>query len=143
MPVTHVPVSIPDAATYTVKADNSGLRHYLPNLTADIVISLPAPKAGLWFEFVYAGVAADAQDWQINTGSDTYYYLGGVAYNLTNAGDTEDEVVSVMPDGNSNSKLNVLTPEGGTRVRVECANGTNWIVSGTVIADGPPTFADQ
>ena len=143
MPVTYVPVTIADAATYTVKSQDSGLRHYIPNLTADIVISLPSPKAGLWFEFIYAGAAADAQDWQINTGSDTNYFKGGVVYNLTNAGDTEDEVVSVMSDGNSNSKLNVLTPEGGTRVMVESADGVTWNVSGTVIADGPPTFADQ
>ena len=45
MPVTHVAVSVPDAATYTVKADNSGLVHYMPDLSADITITLPTPKA--------------------------------------------------------------------------------------------------
>lgn len=143
MPVTYVPVTIPDAATYTLLADNAGLVHFIPDLTADIVISTPTPRAGLWYEFVYTGAAADAQDWQINTGSNTNFFKGGVAYNLTNAGDAEDEVVSVMSDGNSNSKLNVFTPEGGTRVRIMCADGVTWNVSGTVIADGPPTFADQ
>jgi hypothetical protein len=143
MPVTHVPVSVTDAATYTLLADNSGLVHYMPNLTADIVITPPTPRAGLWYEFVYAGAAADAQDWQINTGSDTNYFKGGVIYNLTSAGDTEDEVVSVMSDGNSNSKFNVITPAGGTRIRMECTDGTTWTLSGTVVSEDPPTFADQ
>jgi len=138
MPVTHVPVTIPDAATYTVDADDAGLIHYLPNLTADIVITLPAPKAGLWFEFAYAGVAADAQDWQINTGSNTNYYLGGVLHV-----DDAPAADSIGPDGNSNSKLNVLVPEPGTKVRVESANGVNWVVSGIVVALSAPTFADQ
>lgn len=138
MPVTHVPVTIPDAATYTVDPDDAGLIHYLPNLTADIVITLPTPKAGLWFEFAYAGVAADAQDWQITTGSNTNFYLGGVLHV-----DDAPAADSIGPDGDSNSKLNVLVPEPGTKVRVECTNGVNWVVSGTVVALSPPTFADQ
>ena len=49
MPVTHVPVSVTDAATYTLLADNSGLVHYMPNLTADIVITPPTPRACLLY----------------------------------------------------------------------------------------------
>ena len=51
MPVTHVAVAIPDAATYTVLASNSGLVHYVPDLTATCTITPPTPKAGLWFDF--------------------------------------------------------------------------------------------
>lgn len=138
MPATHVPVTIPDAATYTVKATNSGVVHYLPDLTADCAITLPTPKAGLSFEFVYAGVAADAQDWNFTTGSDTNYFLGGLLYV-----DDAPAADSVSPDGNSNSKMNVLVPEPGTRVRIECHDGTHWVVSGVVAAASAPTFADQ
>jgi hypothetical protein len=138
MPITHVPVSVPDAATYTVKARDTGLTHYIPNLTADCAITLPAPKAGLWFEFVYSGVAADAQDWNFTTGSDTNFFLGGLLYVDDNP--TAD---SIGPDGNSNSKMNILVPEPGTRIRVECTNDVNWVVSGVVAAASAPTFADQ
>lgn len=139
MPATHIPVSIADAATYTVKANNSGITHYLPDLTADIVITLPTPQAGLWFEFAYSGVAADAQDWQLNTGSNTNYFIGGVMH-----ADADGNLVDpIAPDGNSNSRLNVLVPDVGTRVRVECANGTLWIVSGYILSATAPTFADQ
>jgi hypothetical protein len=139
MPITYVPVSVPDAATYTVRAENSGLTHYIPNLTADITITLPAPKAGLWFEFAYSGVAADAQDWIINTGSDTNYFDGGLQF-IDN--DT-DVVAPIAGDGNSNSKLTVLTPDVGTRIRVESRNGTLWTLSGFVGSATIPSFADQ
>jgi hypothetical protein len=138
MPITHVPVSVPDAATYTVNARDTGLTHYIPNLTADCAITLPAPKAGLWFEFVYSGVAADAQDWNFTTGSNTNFFLGGLLYVDDNP--TAD---SIGPDGNSNSKMNILVPEPGTRIRVECTNDVNWVVSGVVAAASAPTFADQ
>ena len=139
MPVTHVPISVTDATTYSVKATDSGLVHYVPNLTSSCTITLPSPKAGMWFEFVYAGVAADAQNFVISTGSDTNYFIGGVQF-IDN--DT-DVVAPVQPDGNSNSKLTVVTPDVGTRIRVESANGTLWILSGFVGSATVPTFADQ
>ena len=108
-------VAIPDAATYTLLAANSGKTHVLPNLTADIVITLPAEASGLEYTFIYKGVAADAQDWQFDSGSNTNYFLGGILVFDTAAG---DEVGFFAPDGNSNSKFNVLTPDVGTRVHL-------------------------
>jgi len=139
MPVTHVPVSISDATTYTVLAENSGLTHYVPNLTSSITITLPTPKAGLWFEFAYSGVAADAQNWVINTGSDTNYFDGGLQF----CDNDTDVLAPIAGDGNSNSKLTVVTPDVGTRVRVESRNGTLWTLSGFVGSATIPSFADQ
>ena len=140
MPVTHVPVTIADAATYTVLAQNTGSRHYIPDLTATCTITLPAPKAGLWFEFLYKGVAADAQDWVITTGSDTNYYIGGLTHL-----DTDGNLVdSIAGDGNSNSKLTVVKPDVGTRILVECeAGGILWTLSGYANSVTVPSFADQ
>lgn len=139
MPATLVPVSIPDAATYTVLARNSGLVHYLPDLTSTCTITLPSPKAGLWFVFSYSGVAADAQNWVIDTGSDTNYFDGG----LTFIDHDSDVVAPIAGDGNSNSKLTVVTPTVGTQVRVESRNGTLWTLSGHVNSATIPSFADQ
>jgi hypothetical protein len=110
------PIAIPDAATYTVKTYNSGIPHMLPNLTADIVITLPTPKVGLNYEFWYAGAAADAQDWLIDTTSNTYFF----------------------------KKLTVLTPASGTVVKLYC-DGTNWYVNGHVVSASASAaaFADQ
>lgn len=139
MPVTHVPVSIADAATYTVLDENSGLTHYVPDLSQGITITLPTPKAGLWFEFAYSGVAADASNWVIDTGSNTNYFDGGLQF-IDN--DT-DVVAPIAGDGNSNSKLTVVTPDVGTRIRVESRNGTLWTLSGFVGSATIPSFADQ
>ena len=139
MPVTHVPVVIGDVTAYTVLADNSGLFHYVPDLSSNCTITLPTPKAGMWFEFVYSGDAADAQNFIIDTGSDTYYFKGGLTF-LDQDGDA---IAPIDGDGNSNSKLTVVTPEPGTRIRVECANGTNWFLSGHVLSATTPSFADQ
>lgn len=139
MPVTHVPVTIPDATTYTVLADNAGVVHYFPNFSSSCTATLPSPKAGMWFEFAYNGVAADAQNFVISTGSDTNYFIGGVQF-IDN--DT-DVVAPVQPDGNSNSKLTIVTPDVGTRIRIESANGTTWNLSGFVGSATVPSFADQ
>lgn len=133
-------VSVTDAATYTVLSANSGKVHIMPDLTADCVITLPTAAAGLYYEFWYQGVVADAQDWQFDTGSDTNFYLGGLV-ELDASGNT---VVAEAPDGDSNSIMNVLTPGVGTIVKMYC-DGTNWILSGTVQSDTADavTWADQ
>jgi hypothetical protein len=143
MPVTHVPVVLGDVTAYTVKADNAGLIHYIPDITSDVTITPPSPKAGMWFEFAYTGTAADTADWIINTGTNATYFVGGVLYGLTSAGDTEDEIVAVDSDNNSNSKFTILTPEAGTKVRIESPDGVTWYVSGVVVSADPPTFGDQ
>ena len=143
MPVAHVPVSVTNATTYSVNADNAGLTHYVPNMTGNCTITLPTPKAGLWFEFVYAGVAADAQNFIIAAGSDTYFAVGGVVHHDSDADAVGDDVVAVYPNGSTNSKLTVTTPGAGTRVRVESANGTNWTFSGQVVSATAPAFANN
>jgi hypothetical protein len=142
MPVTHFPITISDTTAYTVDPDNAGLVHYLPDLTASITITLPTPQTGLWFEFAYTGAAADAQNWIISTGSATNYYKGGVIHLDSDAGAASDELVPVRSNGSSNAKFTVVTPDVGTRVRIECADGTHWNVLGYVVSTSAPTMGD-
>lgn len=135
-------VSVTDAAAYTVLAADSGKPHVVPDLTADCTITLPTPAAGLEIEFIYGGVAADAQDWIIDTGADVNFFLGGLAHLDSDAGLGGDEVVPIAGNGSSNSVLTVLTPDVGTRVRMIC-DGTNWILEGQVVSATVPAFADQ
>jgi hypothetical protein len=134
---TYVAKMVDDAATYTVSTRDSGRLHIMPDLTADCAITLPSPAAGLVFEFVYGGNAIDAQDWNFTTGSDTNYIMGGVLHV-----DDAPAANSIIGDGNSNSKFNVLVPEGGTAVKFY-SDGTLWYISGVVVAASAPTFADQ
>lgn len=139
MAVTHVGVAIPDAATYTVLADNSGVTHWFPDFTATCTATLPTPRAGLWFEFAYAGVAADAQNFVISSGSNTNYFKGGLQF----IDNDSDVVAPIAGNGSSNSKLTLVTPDVGTRVRVECVDGTRWHLCGHVGSATIPTFGDQ
>ncbi len=145
MPVTHVGVNVPDATPYAVKAQNSGLTHWMPDLTSDTTITLPTPKAGLKFRFAYNGAAADAQDWLIDSGSNTYFFKGGLMQFVTAGGAGSDEIAPFRSDGNSNSKITVLTPDVGTWIEVDCVDGTTWNVSGHVLSNTATAivFADQ
>lgn len=135
-------VQIPDAATYTVLAKNTGKTHVLPDLSQDIVISLPAEQVGLEYAFVYGGVAADVSDWQFNASANANFFLGGLAHLDTGAGSAGDEVVPIAGNGSSNSQLDVVVPNVGTRVCMVC-DGTNWFLSGAVVGETVPNFADQ
>jgi len=137
-------VAFPDATAYTNFAANSGKVHIMPNLTGDCTILVTNAVAGMSYEFVYAGGAADAQDWIITTGADANYFVGGVTQ-IDVEGVGTNKVTQYYSDGDSNSQLTIYTPEAGTVVRIWCQNGTNWYVSGTVYSDTDTgaAFADQ
>jgi hypothetical protein len=137
--IVATPVALADAnATMTAATNGGGVINIVPNGTQDNTYTLPAPVAGQSFTFVYGGGAADATDFIINTGSNTNYFIGGVAFH-----DTDDGAASVVfSDGNSNSKLQVNVP-AAAQITVIAKNATNWQVFGTVVGATAPTFADQ
>lgn len=134
-------VSVTDANT-TILAANSGKPHLVANVSADRTFTLPTPEAGLDFEFIATVGAADGHDWIITTGSDTNYFVGAITHLDTDAVAAGIEVVSVAPDGDSNSKLQINLPAGGTVVRF-VSTGTLWVVSGFAVSVTAPAFADQ
>lgn len=134
-------VAVADA-NYTVLAANSGKPHLVANVSADRTFSLPTPADGLEFEFIAQVGAADGHDWIFDTGSDTNYFLGGVVHIDTDALTGAAEVAVVAPDLDSNSKLQVNLPAGGTRIKFIC-DGTLWTVSGLAVSTTAPAFANQ
>jgi hypothetical protein len=136
-------VVIGDVTAYTNLAANSGKVHLVPDLTADCTITLPAEAENLNYTYVYVGGAADAQHWTIDTGNDANYFIGGLAQ--SDADGTNSIVQSIYSDGNSNSKVGVLSPAAGTVVNLYCEDGTNWYVWGHVFSatDTGITFSDQ
>lgn len=129
-------------ANYTVLQANNGKTHIVPDVSADRTITLPSVQDGLYYRFVSKDVGADSHDWIFDTGSDTNFFLGGVTHLDADAGSAGDEIVPVDPDGDSNSKLQINAPNGGTVVEMYC-DGTNWIVWGMVVSATAPAFADQ
>ena len=141
--IRNNPVVVTDEATYTLLVKNTGKMHVVPDMTQNSTIAFPAEKAGLVYEFIYGGAADDAHDHTFDTGSDTNFFYGGVGFADTDAGDAADEInAGIYADGNSNSKLTISNISIGTRVMFLC-DGTNWYVSGVVLSDTAPGFADQ
>tara|TARA_R110000824_G_scaffold197409_2_gene380820 strand:- start:1145 stop:1645 length:501 start_codon:yes stop_codon:yes gene_type:complete len=111
-------------------------------LAANAEIALPSAANGLYFRFVYAGNAADAQNFEIDTGADANFFIGGVVqHDPDNAG---DDTVLFHPNGSSNSTCTIITPDSGTEIEVWC-DGTNWFISGRAITatDTGVEFNDQ
>lgn len=134
-------VTLSDAATYTVLAENSGKTHVIPELTASCTIDLPAAADGLEYVFIMGGIATEAQNWIFDTQSAAAYYVGGLQFLDSDEPGAGATLVPVYPDGNSNDIMTIITPQAGTRVHVVC-NGTTWIVNGVVFSATAPTFAD-
>lgn len=135
-------VNVTNAASYAVLAADSGKVHICPDFTATCTIALPAVASGLEYTFISKAVAADAQDWKIQSASATNFFLGGVAFADTDAGAAGDEIhAGIWSNGSSNDFLNIVTPGAGTRIHVIC-DGTNWIVNGVVFSATVPAFAD-
>ena len=137
--IVATPVALADGnATMTAATNGGGVINIVPNGTQDNTYTLPAPVAGQSFTFVYGGGAADATDFIINTGSNTNFFIGGVAFH-----DTDDGAASVVfSDGNSNSKIQVNVP-AAAQITVIAKDGTNWQIFGTVVGATAPAFADQ
>lgn len=131
-------VQIPDAATYTVLATNSGKVHFFPDFTASCTATLPAAASGLRYTFVYKGAAADAQNFLIDTGPTANFFIGGVLW--VDEDSTGDNAAAVFSDGVDDDVLTIVTPSGGTRVSVYC-DGTNWFITeGLIHSATTPTF---
>ena len=134
-------------ATVSVTAAQSGKNFIVgplaAGLAADTVFTLPSAADGLFYRFTYVGGAADAQDFQLNTGSDTNFFIGGITQ-LDPTDDTENEPVVYHPDLGSNSIINFLTPNSGTWAEIYC-DGTNWFINAQLISATATgiTFADQ
>jgi hypothetical protein len=137
-------VDVGNTTNYTVLAANSGQTHIIPAITADTTFTMPAEAAGLYYKFVNATGAAEAQDWTFDTGANANYFVGGVVQ-FDEVGAQTNSITYYFSDGNSNSKLGVLTPTAGTVIEMWCTDGTTWYVSGTVhsTTDTGVTFADQ
>lgn len=134
----EAPVALADGNVSLTNATHSGRVLIVPDGGQDNTYTLPSPVAGSSFQFVYGGLAADATDFIINSGSNTNYFIGNVAFN-----DTDDGAASVVfPDGNSNSKLQVNVP-GSAIINVVAKDSTNWYVWGSVTGATAPAFADQ
>ena len=133
-PVTHT-----NAALTVTEALHGGRLVLLIDISADRIITLPTPIAGLTFRFASTGLtAADGADYQfqISGGGTSLYYIGGVTFL-----DTDNAISVVYPDGNSNDFLNVHLPFHYD-ITFTGVSATLYHVTGFVTSAIAPTFAD-
>jgi len=129
--------------TYTVLAANSGKVHMIPDLAGATAINLPAEADGLYYKFLYIGGVDEGHTHTFDSEADVNYFIGGVAFADTDAGDAADEInAGVYSDGDSNSKFALINASAGTVIELHC-DGTNWYISGIVFSATIPTFADH
>ena len=133
------PVTGTDAALAVTEALHGGRMVLLINVSADRIITLPTPIAGLTFRFASTGLtAADGHDqqFQLSGGGGSLFYIGVVTFL-----DTDNAISVVYPDGNSNDFLNVHVPFHYD-ITFTGTSATAYHVTGTVTSATAPTFAD-
>jgi hypothetical protein len=128
------PVVLPNTTAYAVLAANSGIIHVVPDVSSTITVTLPAAAAGLEYEFIYGGAAADAQNHVFVPTAG--FFIGGVTFHDAQA----DATTSVWSDGNSNDVFTIVTP--GTYRTSFFSDGTNWYVTGEITGATVCTMAD-
>jgi len=136
-------VVVTDAATYSVLAANTGKIHVIGDLSQNTAINLPTEAAGLYYKFIYCAAAVEAHDHVIDSEANANFYIGGVAFIDSDAGDGADELhAGLYSDGNSNSELDLNNIATGTWIEMYC-DGTNWYLTGLVLSDTVPAITDQ
>lgn len=129
--VTSGLVAGPTALT---AAQSGGI--FLMDRAAGGEFTLPAPQAGLSYTFMVT-VSVTSNDYEITTDvPGTTLYLGSVWETLANS--TGGSQFNANGSTHSAIVMNGTTSGGlaGTVIQVQCINGTNWFVDGTVIASG-------
>ena len=132
--------------TLTVAANAGGTFgrvNLIPDVSADRVVTLPTPAAGVTIKLLGPTglAAADGHDIQLKTGSDnSIFFKGQVLHVDTNQ--TGQTVAPVFSDQDSNSLFNILLPSYVDILLVGVST-TVWQISGIVGSADAPTFADQ
>jgi len=110
------------------------------DVSADRTYSLPTPKAGMTFNFVFQHTAADGHDIVIDTqlADNNHFFKGGVTFLTTGAG----TVSTVYSDGDSNSSFGIRVP-GHFIITIVGINATQYHISGIVASATIPDFGNQ
>ncbi len=122
-----------DVDTHVLLVADSGKTHTIPQVTGDIALTLPAAAAGLEYRVVSAAATAEGDNWVITATND---FIGGLAQV-----DTDGTAAAVLASGSSTNTCTIVAPLAGTGILMIC-DGTNWLISGFVLAIAVPTFTD-
>ena len=126
-------VDVGDVDTYVVLVADSGKTHTIPQVTGNIAITLPAAAAGLEYTFRSVALSAEGDNWIITATND---FIGGLAQV-----DTDGSAAATHASGTTTNTCTVVAPLAGTTINMIC-DGTDWLISGFILAIAVPTFTD-
>ena len=139
----RAPVAFTDADLTLTEATHAGRYLIGFNLTADRLITLPTPVAGMEFRIVGPAVmtAADGHDLRITTATTdgSVRFDGQLVHHDTD--ETGQTTAVVWPDVNSNDYINIFIP-AAYDITIVGRSATLWHVSGMVASATVPSFAD-
>jgi hypothetical protein len=129
-------------SSITLSAKDSG-KAIVIIANAGITIKLPAPSKGMAFQFLFGGNANETEDVIIDSQSDSYYLNGALSIHDTDATGAV-ALAPIYPDGNSNSKMTLKDPGGGTWMNM-VSDGTLWYCVGLIatVTATAVVYADQ
>ena len=122
------------------EADHAHRLLTFADISADRTFSLPTPKAGMQFNFVFQHTAADGHDIIIDTqlADNDHFFKGGLTFLTTGAA----TVTTVRSNGSSNSSMGIRVP-GHFVITIVGINATQYHVTGFVASATAPDFGDQ
>ena len=139
------PATLSDAnQTLTVAANaggHMGRINLIPDVSADRVVTLPTPAAGVTIKLIGPTglAAADGHDVIISAGTGNSIYFKGQVVHLDTTADENATVVFSDQNSNETLQLNVPASYDITLVGV---SSTVWMLSGWVSSATAPAFAD-
>lgn len=124
-----------ESATKTLTSAESGSVVFL-NRAGGITVTLPAPVAGLTYEF-YVGTSVTATAYKIITDAATTFLVGAITNVDT---DTSNAVAAFTADGTAHVAItmNGSTTGGlrGSYFKLTCISPTRWLITGTNLGSG-------
>jgi len=133
-------VVLSNASQNLTEADHAHRLLTFADVSADRTYSLPTPKAGMQFNFVFQHTEADGHDIIIDTqeSDNSHFFKGGLTFLTTGAA----TVSTVRSNGSSNSSMGIRVP-GHFVITIVGINATQYHVTGLVGSATIPDFADQ
>jgi hypothetical protein len=138
------PVSLADDAVTLTEATHAGRLLIGNDLTADRIVTLPTPIAGMHFRFVGPNVAGATEDGHaliISAGTGNAIFFQGKVLFLDIDEVNATEVSIVGSNGSSNELFTINVP-GYYDVECVGVSSTVWRITGVVASDTAPAFAE-
>ena len=132
-------VVLPNENTNITEALHAHRTLTFADISADRTYTLPTPKAGMQFNFVFQHTAADGHDIIFKTAGNSIFFKGNLTFLTTGAATVGNTLFS---NGSSNSILGIRLP-GHFIITMVGINATQYALTGLVASTATPDIGNQ